>query len=144
MRYTLRITGESGQGINSMGEILTKALKNSGYYTFGYREYPSLIKGGIAMYQLEISDEPVNSTTTYADLMFSLSRYSMHHYARTLKPGSHIFHTFSRNMWPKEVSADIKSIEPKVYELNAEEQTILAGGTKLMVNVYIMGYIWDL
>lgn len=144
MRYTLRITGESGQGINSIGEILTKALKNSGYYTFGYREYPSLIKGGIAMYQLEISDEPVNSTTTYADLMFSLSRYSMHHYARTLKPGSHIFHTFSRNMWPKEVSADIKSIEPKVYELNAEEQTILAGGTKLMVNVYIMGYIWDL
>jgi hypothetical protein len=45
----------SGQGINSIGAIVAKGLKRSGCCVFGYREYPSLIKGGHASYQLDIS-----------------------------------------------------------------------------------------
>ena len=53
-RISLKIVGASGQGINSIGAIIAKGLKRSGYCVFGYREYPSLIKGGHASYQLDI------------------------------------------------------------------------------------------
>ncbi len=55
-RVSVKIAGASGQGINSIGEIAGKGLKRSGYCVFGYREYPSLIKGGHASYQLDASD----------------------------------------------------------------------------------------
>jgi hypothetical protein len=38
-RISLRIVGASGQGINSIGAIIAKGLKRSGYCVFGYREY---------------------------------------------------------------------------------------------------------
>ena len=58
-RISLKIVGASGQGINSIGAIVAKGLKRSGYCVFGYREYPSLIKGGHASYQLDISDQGI-------------------------------------------------------------------------------------
>ena len=54
-RFSTKIVGSSGQGINSIGAIIAKGLKRSGYFVFGYREYPSLIKGGHASYQLDIA-----------------------------------------------------------------------------------------
>src|SRR6478672_11004684 len=63
-RISLKIVGASGQGINSIGAIIAKGLKRSGYCVFGYREYPSLIKGGHASYQLDVSNERICSTET--------------------------------------------------------------------------------
>jgi hypothetical protein len=43
-RISLKIVGASGQGINSIGGIIAKGLKRSGYCAFGYREYPQRIQ----------------------------------------------------------------------------------------------------
>lgn len=48
-RISLKVTGAQGQGVNSVGEMLARGLKDAGYCIFGYREYMSLIKGGIAV-----------------------------------------------------------------------------------------------
>jgi hypothetical protein len=40
-RISFKIVGASGQGINSIGAIIAKGLKRSGYCVFGYREYPN-------------------------------------------------------------------------------------------------------
>ena len=61
---SLKIVGASGQGINSIGAIIAKGLKRSGYCVFGYREYPSLIQGRHASYQLDISNQRIRSTET--------------------------------------------------------------------------------
>ena len=68
-RVSLKIVGASGQGINSIGEILAKGLKRDGFCVFGYREYPSLIKGGHASYQLDVSDEPIGSSERQVDIL---------------------------------------------------------------------------
>ena len=68
-RISIKIVGASGQGINSIGEIVAKGLKRSGYCVFGYREYPDLIKGGHASYQLDISNERVRSTETKVNVL---------------------------------------------------------------------------
>ena len=41
-RTSLKIVGASGQGINSIGAIIAKGLKRSGYCVFGYREYKAI------------------------------------------------------------------------------------------------------
>ena len=56
-RKTVKISGESGQGINSIGEILSRSIKENGYKIFGYREYPSLIKGGYSSFQIDFSKD---------------------------------------------------------------------------------------
>ena len=62
-RITIKFAGASGQGINATGHIFTKVLNSIGLQTFGYREYPSLIKGGVASYQVDCSSKPINSST---------------------------------------------------------------------------------
>src|SRR3989344_9578309 len=91
-RLVIKVTGESGQGINSIGEVIAKAIKRSGFYTFGYREYPSLIKGGHAFHQIDFSDLPINAPSKEADIMLSFSRVSFHEYLPTLRFGGQVIH----------------------------------------------------
>lgn len=141
-RFSIRISGESGQGINSVGEILLKAFKNEGYYVFGYREYPSLIKGGVASYQIVISDKPVNSPDQRVDLMVSISRFSLYDYLPEVKRGGTIIHNIDRVNFNQFQNDLIKNNELNIEYINATEQSILAGGNKLTSNVFLLGYIW--
>ena len=83
-RLSIRFVGESGQGINTLGELTSKALKNSNYYTFAYREYPSLIRGGVASYQIDISSQPINSSSKCCDILVSLDTEAFEQYLGTI------------------------------------------------------------
>ena len=61
MRINILIGGAAGQGINKISEIVSKVMNEYGYYTFNYRDYPSLIRGGHNFNILSISDTLVRS-----------------------------------------------------------------------------------
>ena len=52
---TLRIVGESGEGIVSTGEILSRILQQMGQELMTFRTYPAEIKGGQCLFQLRFS-----------------------------------------------------------------------------------------
>jgi 2-oxoglutarate ferredoxin oxidoreductase subunit alpha len=79
-RLSLRIVGASGQGINTIGEVTAKALKRSGYCVLGYREYPSLIIGGHAGYQLDVDTVPVRSPSTELHAVVTLNYQGLTRY----------------------------------------------------------------
>ena len=58
-RIIIKFGGESGQGINTVGRMLTQSINRLGLYTFSSREYPSLIKGGVASYQVDVSNKEI-------------------------------------------------------------------------------------
>ena len=91
-RISLKMVGASGQGVNSIGAIIAKGLKRSGYCVFGYREYPSLIKGGHASYQLDISNQPIRSTETRVDVLVALNHHGLELNMEELKPGGIVLH----------------------------------------------------
>ncbi|GIW58905.1 MAG: 2-oxoacid:ferredoxin oxidoreductase subunit alpha [Candidatus Dojkabacteria bacterium] len=91
-RFSVKIVGESGQGINLMGEVLSKAFLELGYYVFGYREYPSLIKGGSASYQLDISAQNINSSFKSSNVIIGLSRIALSQYLSDISDGGIIIH----------------------------------------------------
>jgi 2-oxoglutarate ferredoxin oxidoreductase subunit alpha len=75
MKQTLtwKIGGPAGFGIMSVGPLFTKALKQKGYYTHGYPEYPSLIRGGYNCYQIAFSSTPVYNPYSKVDIYVALS-----------------------------------------------------------------------
>ena len=60
-RMTFKMGGEAGQGVESGGASLAKALARSGLHVFGMQGYMSRIRGGHNFYQIRVSDSPLYS-----------------------------------------------------------------------------------
>ena len=58
---TIRIVGESGEGIISTGEILSHILKDLGQQLMTFRTYPAEIKGGQCLFQLRFDEKPLHT-----------------------------------------------------------------------------------
>ncbi len=54
--------GAAGQGIQTVEEILTHALKRSGYHVYANKEYMSRIRGGINTTEIRVSSKPVRAS----------------------------------------------------------------------------------
>ncbi len=78
---TVRIAGESGEGVISGGDILTTGAARTGYWGLTFRTYPAEIKGGPCMYQVRIGVDPLNSQGNDIDLLicFNQEAFDLHH-----------------------------------------------------------------
>ena len=72
MRLNILFGGKAGQGINKISDIVSNVLSNYGYYTFNYRDYPSLIRGGHNFNVLSISNEEIGSNDSLFDAIVAL------------------------------------------------------------------------
>lgn len=69
----IKISGISGQGIISSGDILSYATARKGYYVTTYRAFPSEIRGdGKCYYILRISEEKTLTATGQTDILVCL------------------------------------------------------------------------
>ncbi|MBR6162773.1 2-oxoacid:acceptor oxidoreductase subunit alpha [bacterium] len=69
----VKISGTSGQGIISSGDILTYACARKGYYVTTYRAFPSEIRGdGKCYYNLRISEEKALTVSPETDILIAL------------------------------------------------------------------------
>ncbi|TLD41783.1 MAG: 2-oxoglutarate oxidoreductase, alpha subunit [Candidatus Jettenia ecosi] len=74
---TLKITGEAGQGILTIGSVLCKIFKNAGFYLFANNDYMSRIRGGNNFLQLRISDRPLYTLRRDIDITVALDSKSV-------------------------------------------------------------------
>lgn len=143
-RFTIRAAGESGMGINSVGDILAQALKESGYYTFSYREFPSLIKGGYAFQQIDVADQPIASPSRQTDLMICLSRVSLHKYLEHVRPNGVVLYSFPKLSLTPEEEKQVDEKALQLVEVPAMSLAFKAGGTYIMLNSVLNGVVWKL
>lgn len=85
MRLNIIIGGKAGQGINKVSEIIASVLSKYGYFTFNYRDYQSLIRGGHNFNVLSISEEPTESHDSTADILVALDERTIKTHKKTLK-----------------------------------------------------------
>ncbi len=142
-RYTIKVGGESGQGVNSVGEIIARSLKQSCFFTFGYREYPSLIKGGFASHQTDVSGTPVLAPSRDCSVLLCLSRVSVHEYLPTVRFGGIVLHTIPRMDLSQSELELIAERHLIVVYVPAVEEAIAAGGTRVMSNTFLIGVLWQ-
>ncbi|MFH1359227.1 MAG: 2-oxoacid:acceptor oxidoreductase family protein [archaeon] len=91
MRVNILIGGKAGQGINKVSEIVSSVLVQQGYFTFNYRDYPSLIRGGHNFNVLSASDERVGSIESKLDFILALDNNTIKVHEKELKKDGKIF-----------------------------------------------------
>ena len=143
-RFVVKAVGESGQGVNSIGEVLAKALKDSGLYIFGYREYPSLIRGGYASYQIDIADQEIKSSSGECDVLMCLSRISFRKYLNTVRENGSVIHSVFKLTFTPEEAAFIENKKINVEYIPAQDIAVDLGGKRIMSNTIMLGAIWQI
>jgi 2-oxoglutarate ferredoxin oxidoreductase subunit alpha len=84
---TVIVAGEGGEGVISVGEILTRAAADAGLDVFTFRTYPAEIKGGLAMMQVRMSNEPIYSMGRGCDVLMAFNQEAIDAYADSVVPG---------------------------------------------------------
>ena len=79
---TVRLAGESGEGVISSGDILTTGAARTGYWALTFRTYPAEIRGGPCMYQVRVGTAPVRTQGDAVDLLicFNQEAFDLHHH----------------------------------------------------------------
>ncbi len=84
---TIVIGGQAGQGILTVGELITLAGQKSGFYIFANNEFESRIRGGHSFYQIRISDHPVEAPDSNVHLLVALNPETFHIHKTKLTSG---------------------------------------------------------
>ena len=113
MKLNILIGGKAGQGINKVSLIVSSILSKRGYYTFNYRDYPSLIRGGHNFNVLSISDKKIGSIESKLDGIIALDKKTIEIHKKNLKKNGFIigceeFCTIGRNANIAQTGALIK------------------------------------
>lgn len=90
--FTFMIGGEAGFGITSAGLTFSKIVARSGYYSFDYMEYPSIVRGGHNVVKIMISPEPVRSQYQPTDFLVALNQDTITFHRESLTPASAILY----------------------------------------------------
>ncbi|WP_353684654.1 2-oxoacid:acceptor oxidoreductase subunit alpha [Thermodesulfovibrio sp. 3907-1M] len=133
MDYTIKIGGEAGQGIQTVGDILSHIFARAGYHVFTHQDYESRIRGGHNFYQIRISDKPVTASRSKVDIIVALDKESITEHEKELSPQGHVLYdsTFLKEKYDKPHFLDVP-----LFELAQTH-----GGSKIMANTVAVGAV---
>ena len=70
----VRIAGEAGQGVDTVGSLLVEAFAEMGLHVFATQSYMSRIRGGLNWFDIRIADRELFSGREKADLLVALTQ----------------------------------------------------------------------
>jgi Pyruvate/2-oxoacid:ferredoxin oxidoreductase gamma subunit len=79
------IAGAAGEGIQTIGDVLSETLSAQGYAVFSWKEYESRMRGGQNSYSIRIGDNARNAPLMEADVLLCLNKGSADKYESLLK-----------------------------------------------------------
>ncbi len=91
-KFTWKMGGEAGFGVNSSGLLFTRFCMRNGLYAFEYSEYPSLVRGGHQTSQVTADSLPVTSEHYQINILVALNKASIELHKDELSPGSAIIY----------------------------------------------------
>ncbi len=74
---TVKIGGEAGQGIQTVGQLLALTCQRSGLYVFAINDFESRIRGGHSFFQIRISDTQVRAPNQQVNLLICLDHKTL-------------------------------------------------------------------
>jgi|Deesub1362B_J571_1020462.scaffolds.fasta_scaffold00104_65 2-oxoglutarate ferredoxin oxidoreductase subunit alpha len=133
MDYTIKIGGEAGQGLQTIGGILAKVFVKHGFFLFSHQEYMSRIRGGHNFYQLRFSDSPIMCSKAEVDILVALNLETIElHKAKLSRYGMVVYDSkVTKKRFHSEEFLDVPFKEIALRE----------GGTPLMENTVATGAV---
>ena len=81
------IAGEAGQGLVTVGELLTKSLVRSGYFVHVNQDYQSRIRGGHNSFAIRAATHPVEAPVDEIDILVALNQESIDLHSGAVRDG---------------------------------------------------------
>jgi 2-oxoglutarate ferredoxin oxidoreductase subunit alpha len=133
MDYTIKIGGEAGQGIQTIGETLGRVFARDGYHVFADQDYESRVRGGHNFYQIRFSDRPVMAPKDAVDILVAMDKESIRLHEQELTQYGQIIYDAEalKEKHDKQAFFDIPFVK-----LATEH-----GGDKIMANTVAMGAV---
>lgn len=72
--FAWKVGGQQGEGIESTGEIFSKALSRKGYFLYSYRHFSSRIKGGHTNNLVHVSTNEVSTIPKHVDILVAFDQ----------------------------------------------------------------------
>jgi 2-oxoglutarate ferredoxin oxidoreductase subunit alpha len=83
----IKIGGAAGQGIQTIGSVLSKTFVRDGFHVFGNQFYLSRVRGGHNYFQIRVSDHPICAIREEADILVALDGASIKQHLGEVKDG---------------------------------------------------------
>ncbi len=131
--YSIRIGGEAGQGIQTIGGTLAQVFARTGYHVFTHQDYESRIRGGHNFYQVRLSDEPVMSSRDKIDIIVALDKESIVRYKNERSERGFIIYDST--------ALKEKFDEPGFLDIPFDNLAVERGGNKIMANTVAVGAV---
>ncbi len=133
MDYTIRIGGEAGQGIQTIGGTLARLFARCGYHVFTHQDYESRVRGGHNFYQVRCADKPISASRDRMDIIVALDKDSIRLYEKELSPDGKIVYD----------SISLKqNYEGKHFlDVPFAELAVEKGGHRIMANTVATGAV---
>ncbi|MDH5768448.1 MAG: 2-oxoacid:acceptor oxidoreductase subunit alpha [Nitrospirota bacterium] len=133
MDYSIRIGGEAGQGIQTIGDTLAKVFSRSGYHVFTNQDYESRIRGGHNFYQIRFSDKPVMASRDSIDILIALDKESVVLHEKELSENGQIIYD--------SVTLKQKYEKPHFFDIPFVNLALEHGGNRIMANTVATGAV---
>jgi 2-oxoglutarate ferredoxin oxidoreductase subunit alpha len=133
MVYTIKIGGEAGQGVQTIGDTLGKVFSRSGFQVFSHQDYESRIRGGHNFYQISFSDKHISASRDEIDILVALNKESVLRHEKELSQYGQVVYD----------SKIVKQKYDKPYFLNVPfiDFAAAVSGDKLMANSAATGAV---
>ncbi len=133
MDYSVRICGEAGQGIQTVGDTLSRVFARTGYHVFTHQDYESRIRGGHNFYQVRFADRPLTAARDRVDILLAFDRESMDLDAASVAEQGRIIYD----------SATMKQKfeGPQFLDIPLTALAIEHGGSRIMANTVATGAV---
>lgn len=133
MDHAIKIGGEAGQGLVTVGEMLSGVFAKSGYHVFSHQDYESRIRGGHNFYFIRVSDAPVSSVLETTDIVVALDKASMELHAKELTEDG--FLIYDKETLKEEAFGD------RFIDVPFKRLAMEAGGSAVMANTVASGAV---
>ncbi len=131
MDFNFMAGGEAGQGVQSVGFVLAKAMSRGGLHVFADQDYESRVRGGHNFLRVRVSDSEVQALSEKVDILIALNKQTIElHQGEVKGDGITIFDQ-------EKVKVDVEG--PAFLNVPLERLAVETTSNKLMGNSVAMG-----
>lgn len=133
---TIKIAGEAGQGMQTVGGALCNVFKDAGFYLFANQDYMSRIRGGNNFYQIRISDKPLYTLRQNSDIVVALDKPSVSIHGKDIPKHGVIILDRKR--------FNITEENPAFFDIPMYTMAKEVGGNEIFVNSVACGFLTEM
>src|SRR5271157_6321644 len=142
----VRVGGQAGDGIASIGESISRSFSRMGLHVFGLNAYQSVIRGGHVWYHARASEGKVYCQGDSADILYAMDRQTVDVHAPILHPrGTVIYDPEKFQVAPTDVPSGIQLLPVPTLEIARKytSQSILQNAAGIGATAFLAGIPLD-